>query len=451
MSEWHNFAAAVLLVVMAEITNEVVIAFFRVRNAITRFRIRLISLFSCFFVFFVLPLKMIELFIPSGGHFLTDNNSYVMKGPITVASRFSQFAWISIVLLITAACCFVAMLLFSKVIVLRGLGCEPASDHYLLNLVEEVSRELGVRVKKVMICSEKSDAFVYGYPPTLAVGSDLLTVLDKKELRVVIRHELFHVKKGDTLLKPFFTALCIIFLYNPMVWFLYQRLFNDRECCADRGAITSASDIGVFLSALLKVHDLGAKRYALAVHWMGATNRIDSVFSDEKVRKIPVVICLVLTLSSLFVGADQLFGEGYLEIESNGIVTNNVSFDSTVTSHSQTANLSTYFLDLPLVEWYQSKNSSAQEVRIPISESELVEMLRNSMSSGEEITIRVVALPLGGMQLFRDDVDSNAQCNFIINTDSEGKLFVIVEKIQPGYTYPEIRYDFNPRERFARI
>ena len=217
MNEWQNLTLAILLVVTAEIANEIIIVLFRVKNAATRFRIRLISLFSCFFVFLVLPLKMIELIIPSGDSLITSGNNepYILDGPVIWVSRLSQFALISIVLLVVAAFCFVIMLLASGRIVSATLCCEPASDSRLLNLVEEVSCEMGVRVKKVVICQKKFDAFVYGFPPSLAVGRDLLDVLDEKELRIVIRHELYHVKGRDTLLKPLFTALCIYSCTTP--------------------------------------------------------------------------------------------------------------------------------------------------------------------------------------------------------------------------------------------
>ncbi|MBU7023527.1 MAG: hypothetical protein HXS40_05110, partial [Theionarchaea archaeon] len=65
MNEWQNLALAVILIVVAQFTNEGIIALLRVRNATTRFRIRLISLLSCFFVFLIVPFKVVELTILS--------------------------------------------------------------------------------------------------------------------------------------------------------------------------------------------------------------------------------------------------------------------------------------------------------------------------------------------------------------------------------------------------
>lgn len=440
MNEWQNLALAVLLVVVAEIANEITIAVFRVRNATTRFRIRLISLLSCFFVFLVLPLKIFELIIPSGKSLITEEYSSLYIGPAMLTSRLSRFAWISIILVIIAVLCFTIMLLFSKVVVSRLLKCEPATDPHLLALVEEVSCELGVNVKEIMICKTKCDAFVFGYPPSLAVGEGLLEMLNEEELRIVIRHELYHVKGKDTLMKPLVTAMCILFLYNPMMWFLSSKLAADRECCADQAAVTSSQDTKIFLSLLLKFHDLTKTSHSLAVHWLGSssvrwletvsahwlgsTSHIDSVFSTEKTRKIPVLVCLFFTLSSLFVGGAQLVEEHCVEIERN------YSFNSALYS-SQDADFSAYFVDTLLVEWYQNQNQEMKEPRvgIPLQESELLELLKASQYKDGGITIRLAALPLWRRrQLFgAADVDFNADCHLIIDTDAEGHLYASVE------------------------
>ncbi|MBU7027050.1 MAG: M48 family metalloprotease [Theionarchaea archaeon] len=427
MNEWQNLALAVLLVVVAEIANEITIAVFRVKNATTRFRIRLISLFSCFFVFLALPLKMVELTILGGNTAAGENSLYLLGGPVVLASRLSRFAWVSIVLVVIAASCFIIMLLFSGAIISRLLHCEPTSDPRLLALVKEVSRELKVKVDRVMICKKKCDAFVYGYPPALAVGSDLLRILNDEELRIVIRHELYHVKGRDTLIKPLVTALCIMFIYNPMVWFLSSKLAADRECHADRRAITSSHDARTFLCILLKFHDLThGIPHSLAVHWIGSTSRVDSLFLNEKTRKIPVLVCLFLTFSSLFVGGSQLFEERYVEIEGNSL-----SFDSVV-YHSDFADLSEYFVDIPLAEWYQRKNSTQQYVSIPLQESELLELLKISKYSNGGVTIRLAILPLWRRrQLFGgpDYFGFSANCHIIVHTDDDGNPYIIIEKV----------------------
>lgn len=421
MNEWHNLILAVSVVIMAEIANEIMIFVFRVRNAQTRFRIRLISLFSCFFVFLVLPLKIVELtIIPSGKDFITNvqNSPEFLGVPATLAFRLSRFAWISIVLVIASAICLLAMFLFSKIIVSRVAGCVPVSDPQLLALVEEVSQEMGVTVKNVVISRRKCDAFVYGYPPTLAVGSDLLELLDEEELRIVIRHELHHIKGYDTLLKPIVTALCIVFMYNPMVWFLSRRLSADRECCADVGSITTSKDAQAFLSLLLKFHDFKrANSYPLAVHWVGAANRIDSLFFREKARKIPVFACLFVTVSLLFLSGTHLFDERYIEIGR-----------SDITSYASTPNmnLSQFFIDIPLVEWSEKKVPD-EGVKIPLLESELLELLKVSRIQEGGITVRLGALPIGKRrQLFGGDyvIDVESDCRLVIDPDNDGHLFV---------------------------
>ncbi|MBU7038208.1 MAG: M48 family metalloprotease [Theionarchaea archaeon] len=434
MNEWQNFALAIVLIVVVQFTNEGIIALLKVRNATTRFRIRLISLVSCFFVFLIVPFKIVELTILSGEIFVGSSESSQIDGWVarsaTMTSTYSGFARASVVLLLIAVCCFVVMVLFGKHITGRVFGCEPATDSRLLTIVNQVSSELGLSIKQVMVCRKKCDAFVYGYPPFLAVGRDLLTMLDDSELRIVIRHELYHVKGKDTLLKPFLAALCIVFLYNPMSWFLYRKVFNDRECCADQASITCSQDTRTFLSLLLKFHSLASGMpHTFAVHWTGATNRIDSLLFAEKTRKIPVFLCLFFTVSSLFVGGTQLFENQFVEINSS------IPFDSE--TYGPEADFSDYFYDIPVAEWYNRKRSE-NEVSIPLQERDLRKLLSADELAKGEITIRMATLPLGRRpQLFgrNDIVDGN--CNLIIEIE-EGKLFVSIRQNNgPGTSQKE--------------
>ncbi|MBU7032017.1 MAG: M48 family metalloprotease [Theionarchaea archaeon] len=428
MNEWQNLTMAVLLVIGAEIANEMIIALFKIRNATTRFRIRLISLLSCFFVFLVLPLRMIEIIIPSRENLITggNNSPYILEGPVMLASRFSRFAWITFVLVMVGIMCFIIMLMFSRTLVPRFLECFPSSDFHLLTMVDEESRLLGVNVHRVMISKKKCDAFVFGFPPSLAIGKDLLDLLDPEELRIVIRHELYHIKGKDTLLKPFFTALCILFVYNPMVWFLHEKIFSDRECCADQGTLVSSQDTRTFLSLLLKFHAIKSERgNSLTIRWLGATRQIDNIFCSEKNRILPVFLCILLTFSSLFVGGTQLFAEHYIEIGPT-------EFDPSshyVISESHTPD---YFLDTPLIQWYEEKVEQPKGVGILLQESDLLELLKASEFSENGVTLRLATLPMGRQkQFFREAEDAEFQtsCQLIISSDSDGNLFVKVRKI----------------------
>lgn len=427
MNEWQNLIMAVLLVIGVEIVNEIIIALFKVRNAMTRFRIRLISLFSCFFVFLVLPLRMIEVIIPSKENLITGgtNSPFILEGPVMLASRFSRFAWISFILIMVGFGCFVLMFIFSELLIPRVLECVPTRDSSLLNMVKEESELLGVKVSNVMISKKKCDAFVFGYPPSLAIGNDLLDLLDTQELRIMIRHELYHIKGKDTLLKPLFTALCVFFVYNPMVWFLYEKIFSDREGCADQGTLVSSQDTRAFLSLLLKFHALKREGvHSLTVHWLGATRQIDNIFCGEKNRILPVFICMFLTLSSLFVGGTQLFADHYVEIGPTELhATPDYILPNTATPD--------YFLDTPLIKWYEEKNEQSDGVGILLQESELLELLKASEFSEHGVTLRLATLPMARQkQFFTEDHDIEfwSRCQLIIRSDG-GILMVTVRKI----------------------
>lgn len=96
--------------------------------------------------------------------------------------------------------------LFSDRIVLRSTGAQevgPAEAPRLHQLVAELAGRAELPMPKVAIVpSDEPNAFATGRSPdraVVAVSTGLLRVLDERELRGVIAHELAHVKNRDTL------------------------------------------------------------------------------------------------------------------------------------------------------------------------------------------------------------------------------------------------------------
>ena len=86
---------------------------------------------------------------------------------------------------------------------------------------------------KVFVYDGATNAFVFGFPTSLAISKELIHCLSEKELRMAIRHELAHIKNKDLIIKPVLQALRILFFYNPIVHLLYYKMIKERELMAD--------------------------------------------------------------------------------------------------------------------------------------------------------------------------------------------------------------------------
>ncbi len=96
--------------------------------------------------------------------------------------------------------------LFSDRLVLRSTGAQEVSAAEmprLHELVAQLARRAGLPMPTVAVVpSDEPNAFATGRSPeraVVAVSAGLLRLLDERELRGVIAHELAHVKNRDTL------------------------------------------------------------------------------------------------------------------------------------------------------------------------------------------------------------------------------------------------------------
>jgi hypothetical protein len=144
---------------------------------------------------------------------------------------------------------------FGKRYTLKGINARRCRDPALLGMIKELSKELKISPPRVYVFDGAPNAFVFGYPVSLAVSKELIRCLSKKELRITMRHELAHIKNRDIVIKPLLQVLRILFFYNPAVHLLYHMIVKERELLADRLYLNSTKEKVIFMEALVKIHE----------------------------------------------------------------------------------------------------------------------------------------------------------------------------------------------------
>ena len=66
--------------------------------------------------------------------------------------------------------------------------------------------------------------------------------LEGSKQLLVLRHELFHIKHRDLLLKFFGMAVMALHWYNPLAYFLYYEICVTRELVCDKNVIEGFTD-----------------------------------------------------------------------------------------------------------------------------------------------------------------------------------------------------------------
>ncbi|MBZ9634790.1 M56 and phosphodiester glycosidase domain-containing protein [Clostridium sp. FP1] len=80
---------------------------------------------------------------------------------------------------------------------------------------------------------------VFGFvKPKLLLPIDIENCLNRDELEFVILHELAHIKRKDILVSSISCALQIIHWFNPIIWYSFYRMRNDKELACDALALS---------------------------------------------------------------------------------------------------------------------------------------------------------------------------------------------------------------------
>jgi len=183
---------------------------------------------------------------------------------------------------------------FSDKLALRMAGARevsPQEEPHLHALVEEVATLAGVPKPKVYIVeSESPNAFATGRDPNhavVAVTTGIMRILDRRELKAVIGHEIGHVRNRDILISSIAATIAgaISYLQTMLLWgamlgggrdrnggnvmiaflasvvaafaavILQMAISRTREFAADKSGAEYVHDPEALASALAKLHN----------------------------------------------------------------------------------------------------------------------------------------------------------------------------------------------------
>ncbi|RLF41773.1 MAG: hypothetical protein DRN12_02240 [Thermoplasmata archaeon] len=237
--------------------------------------------------------------------------------PIVYTEKTSNFSlvilsFLSMIALVIFLLLF--LLIFGKRHLLRNIKATPCRDKELKDMIKTIANNMGIKIPKVFSFEGPPNAFVFGFPPAIAISKTLIAHLSKKELQTVIKHELAHIKNNDILLKPLLQVLRIVFFYNPFIHLLYSRIINTRELLADASIPTKKEKI-IFMEGLIKINEYIKKHPAGILNSITfptllsytskaptLSDRFTSLFEGSRKKTISsILICSIILLSNIFV------------------------------------------------------------------------------------------------------------------------------------------------------
>jgi beta-lactamase regulating signal transducer with metallopeptidase domain len=135
---------------------------------------------------------------------------------------------------------------------------EAVEDPRVLAMVREVARRLGVSraVRVVSSAAYGAPAVVGAWSPVVLLPAALVSgggVLEAERLRLILAHELAHIRRHDYFVDLLQRVLEALLFFNPAVWWLGRQIRAEREACCDAAASAMLGDATLTARTLAEV------------------------------------------------------------------------------------------------------------------------------------------------------------------------------------------------------
>lgn len=119
--------------------------------------------------------------------------------------------------------------------------------------------------------------------PIILIPSCALTGLTPQQFELILAHELAHIRRHDYLVNLFQTIVETILFYHPAVWWVSNRIRQERENACDDLAVNLGGDAVAYARTLIEVERLRKVNpsFAMAADGGSLTARIHRLIGSE--------------------------------------------------------------------------------------------------------------------------------------------------------------------------
>ncbi len=145
-------------------------------------------------------------------------------------------------------------------------SANPIADGPAVDLFKSLTCEMSRWTTPVLATADRlvTPQVIGLIRPVILVPASLITSLTTDELRLILTHELTHIRRHDLWVNLLQRLAETLLFFNPAMWFLSRRISVLREFCCDEATCraTTDSDVTVrtrYASALLRVAELSQR------------------------------------------------------------------------------------------------------------------------------------------------------------------------------------------------
>ena len=130
----------------------------------------------------------------------------------------------------------------------------PVADSRLPRLIDDSARDLGLsRGVTLLLLPRGQMPMTFGFLRSyMVLPADALCWTDE-QLRVVLLHELAHVKRHDVSWQMVARVACALYWFHPLVWWALRRMRVDREFACDDCVLATGQKASRYATHLLEI------------------------------------------------------------------------------------------------------------------------------------------------------------------------------------------------------
>jgi beta-lactamase regulating signal transducer with metallopeptidase domain len=149
-------------------------------------------------------------------------------------------------------------------------GCWEADEDVLAVVRDVVARARLKRDTDVRESIVVHVPAVYGWRrPVMVIPAWIMREMTPAQLETIVAHELAHVARNDWIINVFQVHLEAIMFFHPAVWFLGNRIRQEREYCCDDAAVRLYGNRVHYAEALLQMEETRVARPAASLSIAG--------------------------------------------------------------------------------------------------------------------------------------------------------------------------------------
>jgi uncharacterized protein (TIGR03435 family) len=127
------------------------------------------------------------------------------------------------------------------------------------------------------------------FRPILVLPVSIVERLTDAQLEAIVRHELCHVRRRDNLAAAIHMLVEAIFWFHPLVWWIGERMVEERELACDEEVLRLGSDPQTYAEGILKVCEFYLKSRTFCAAGITGPNlkkRIEAIMTYKGTRKL---------------------------------------------------------------------------------------------------------------------------------------------------------------------